>query len=189
MNFSTVALVDMIKILVLSYSRTGFTQAIAEEIARACGTDLELIEDVNQRGRASGFVRCAVEAVLHLQTAVCAARYMPDDYDIVVIGTPVWFWNVASPVRSYIKLHRSQFRRVAFFCSYGSSGHAKVLRDLESLCGRPSVATLAVADADVSGGFYRDRLSQFTAVLRGADRSRGWVSRIEETFEESTIGS
>lgn len=178
----------MINILVLSYSRTGFTQAIAEEIVRACGSDIELIEDVNERGHASGFVRCAVEATLHLETPICAARYTPGDYDIVVIGTPVWFWNVASPVRSYIKSHRSEFRRVAFFCSYGSSGHAKVLRDLESLCGRPSVATLAVADADVIGGFYRDQLLEFTAALKGAGRSHGSIGRSEETFEESTIG-
>lgn len=178
----------MTQILVLYYSRTGFTQTIARQIAGACSADLEPIEDVTGGSHASGYVRSAIEAALHVATPIRPAKHVPSDYDIVVIGTPIWCGNVASPVRSYLKRQRRQFRRVAFFCSYGGSGQAKVLRDLESLCGRPAVATLAVADADVTGESYRDRLSEFTDALNGAGRPRRWTGRGEKTFEESTIG-
>ncbi|MDO8447759.1 MAG: flavodoxin [Rhodoferax sp.] len=178
----------MTKILVLYYSRTGFTRTIARQIAGACSADLEPIEDVTGRNHAGGYVRSAIEAALHVATPIRPAKHVPSDYDIVVIGTPIWCGNVASPVRSYLKRQRRQFHRVAFFCSYGGSGHAKVLRDLESLCGRPAVATLAVADADVTGESFRDRLSEFTDALKDSDRSYWRPGRGERTFDTSTIG-
>lgn len=160
----------MTKILVLYYSRTGLTQTIAKQVARACNADLEAIEDVAGRDGATGYVRSALEAAMHLETPIGRATRVPGDYDIVVIGTPIWFWNVASPVRAYIQRHRRQFRRVAFFCTYGGSGSAKVLSDLEQLYGRPAVATLGIADADITGKRYHDRLAKFAAALRSSGR-------------------
>lgn len=178
----------MTQILVLYYSRTGFTQTIARQIARACSADLESIEDVTGRDGASGYVRSALEAALHLDTSIRRARHVPGDYDIVVIGTPIWYWNVASPVRTYIKRHRRQFRRVAFFCTYGGSGQAKVLCDLEHLCGRPAVATLAVADADITGKLYHDRLSKFAAALKSSGRLLRRRGHGQGEFEKSSVG-
>lgn len=178
----------MIKILVLYYSRTGFTRTIAWQIAHACSADLESIEDVAGRRHASAYVRSAIEAALHLETPIRRARHVPSDYDLVVIGTPIWFWNMASPVRSYIKKHRRQFRRVAFFCTSGGSGQAKVLSDLASLCGRPAVATLAVADADVTGERYHDRLSKFAGALEGAGKLCRRSGRGQRTFGKFTLG-
>lgn len=179
----------MTQILVLYYSRTGFTRTIARQVARACGADLEPIEDVTGRRGVSGYARSVFEAALHLDTPIRRAKYVPSDYDIVVIGTPIWFWNVASPVLAYIKRHRRQFRRVAFFCTYGGSGQAKVLCDLESLCGRPAVATLAVADRDVTGKQYHDRLSKFAAALKGSGRLRGRSDRGSRAFGKSSVRS
>lgn len=178
----------MTKILVLYYSRTGFTRTIARQIAGACSADLEPIEDAAEPNHASSYVRSAIEAALHVATPIQPAQHVPSDYDIVVIGTPVWFRNVASPVRSYLRRNRRQFRRVAFFCSYDGSGQAKVLRDLESLCGRPAAATLAVADADVTGESYRDRLSKFTDALKDSDRSYWQPGRGVRTSDTSPMG-
>jgi menaquinone-dependent protoporphyrinogen IX oxidase len=167
------------RILVVYYSRSGFTQAIARQLARSCRADLEAIVDDSGRSRVVGYARSAVEAALHLAPEIAPSRHRPSDYDLVVIGTPIWFWNIASPVRAYIKRHRSAFRRVAFFCTMGGSGDAKVLRDLKYLCGRPAVATFSVSDAEISGRKHRQRLSEFSAaltaspsLLRGYQRRR-----------------
>jgi flavodoxin len=178
----------MTQILVVYYSRTGFTRTIARQIARACSADLESIEDVTGRSGPAGYARSALEAALHLETPIQRAKHVPGDYDIVVIGTPIWFWNVASPARSYIKTHRHLFRRVAFFCTYGGSGQAKVLCDLESLCGRPAVVTLAVADRDITGKLYHDRLSKFASALRNSSRLRGRRGRSQRALGKSSIG-
>lgn len=178
----------MKKILVLYYSRTGFTRTIARQVARACNADLEPIEGVKGRTHAVGYVRSAIEAALHLDTPIRRAKHIPSDYDIVVIGTPIWFWNMASPVRTYVKRHRRQFKRVAFFCTYGGSGQGKVLSDLAALCGRPAVATMAVADAEVAAELYHDRLSKFASALKGSGRLRRRPRRVERAFSKSPIG-
>ena len=178
----------MKKILVLYYSRTGFTRTIARQVARACNADLESIEVVKGRSHAVGYVRSAIEAALHLDTPIRRAKYIPSDYDIVAIGTPIWFWNVASPVRSYVKRHRRQFKRVAFFCTYGGSGQGKVLNDLASLCGRPAVASMAVADAKVTAELYHDQLSKFASALKGSGRLRRPPRRLERAVSKSSVG-
>lgn len=178
----------MTKILVLYYSRTGLTQTIARQVARACNADLEAIEDVTGRDGATGYVRSALEAAMHREAPIRRATRVPGDYDIVVIGTPIWFWNVASPVRTYIQRHRRQFRRVAFFCTYGGSGQAKVLADLEQLCGRPAVATLAVVDADITGKRYHEQLAKFSAALRTSGRLLRGRRPGQDEFGKSSPG-
>jgi flavodoxin len=157
----------MTQILVVYFSRTGFTQTIARQIARACKADLESIDDTTLRSQVTGFVGSALEAVLHLEPPIQPTRHAPGDYDIIVLGSPVWCWNMASPVRTYIKQHQHQFKQVAFFCTFGGSGQLKVLRDLDRLCKRHAVATLAVADWHHTGPRYYDRLSKFATLLTG----------------------
>jgi flavodoxin len=47
----------MKKILVICYSRSGFTRKIAERIAEATNADLEFIEDLTQRYHVIGYLR------------------------------------------------------------------------------------------------------------------------------------
>ena len=76
--------------------------------------------------------------------------YDPSHYDVVVLGTPVWAGNISSPLRSYVAAHKAELRQVAFFCTQGGSGAEKVFPDLQELCGRAPLATLAVSDRDIT---------------------------------------
>jgi hypothetical protein len=80
------------------------------------------------------------------------ARHPPGDYALVIVGTPVWAWNMAGPVRSYLHRYADRCRRVAFFCTYGGVGADKVLADMQRLCGRRALATLALRQAVVAQG-------------------------------------
>lgn len=160
----------MTNILVVYYSRTGFTRTIAGRIARACGADLEAIEDVSDRHGAWGYLRSAVGAVLHADGSIVRTQHDPGAYSMVLIGTPVWAGNIPGPVRTYLKSHRHQFRRVAFFCTCGGSGQQKVLGDLEALVGRPALATLAMTDDEVAGKMYSRRLSKFVARIQNSGK-------------------
>lgn len=178
------------KILVVYYSRTGFTQTVAQQLAHACHADLECIVDDRGRSRADGYARAALSAALHVASAIAPSRHAPRDYDLVVIGTPIWCWNMASPVRAYIQRHRSAFRRVAFFCTMGGSGQAKVLRDLEVLCGRPAVAALSLRNEEITHRLHRQRLAEFAASLRaGPSLLRGHQRRRIAALSQSASSS
>jgi flavodoxin len=163
----------MRKILVIYYSRTGTTQALAEEIARACDAEWVAINAVAQHRGIAGYIRSAVEAALHLNTPIQVGQHAPRNYDLVVVGTPIWFWNVASPVRTYLKKNRRQFRQLAFFCTYGGSGQRKVLADLAAICEQTAVATWAVSDKEIATGTYRESLAKFVAGIQRSHRWRG----------------
>ena len=160
----------MKKILVVYFSRTGFTRILARQLARACHADLEAIDDLQGRSHATGYARSAFEALCHQRPLIERATHAPQDYALVAIGTPIWMWNMASPVRSYLLRHREQLQRVAFFCTYGGSGSHKVLGDLQALCGQTAVDTLAVRDEDIQNRRFHEPLLRFTHAIERASR-------------------
>jgi flavodoxin len=155
------------KVLVAYYSRSGYTSAVAKRVARECNAELLSIKDARGRRGLRGYLRSSLEAALHMKASI-RSTVLRGNYDLVVIGTPVWFWNISSPVRAFIALHRPEFKRLAFFCTYGGSGAAKVLGDMEALCGIHPVATLALRDEEIARGLDGDKLADFTKRLNGS---------------------
>jgi menaquinone-dependent protoporphyrinogen IX oxidase len=43
--------------------------------------------------------------------------YNPSDYDLVIIGPPIWTSRVSTPVRTYIEENKAKFKRAAYFCT------------------------------------------------------------------------
>ncbi|MFW5329611.1 flavodoxin family protein [Hydrogenophaga sp. ZJX-1] len=136
----------MNRILVVHYSRTGHTDVVARRIAARCHADIERIEERGSREGVIGYLRSAAEAILGLHPPIKRGRHRPGDYDLVIVGTPVWFWSVSSPVRTWLHRHHRSLNKVAVFCTCGGSGHAKVLDDLERLCGHPALARLVLTE-------------------------------------------
>jgi flavodoxin len=163
----------MHRILVVYYSRTGNTRTIAGELVAALKADVDQLDDRRDRCGVFGYLRCAHEALKKRTIELLPPAYDPSSYDVVVLGTPVWAGNMSSPLRSYVEAHTSQFRQVAFFCTQGGSGAAKVFRDLADLCGRPPLATLAVNEREIEKRAHAAQLERFataiTAALDGAD--------------------
>jgi len=156
----------MQRIVVVYFSRDGHTRRIAREIADACHAELEAIAETTRREGLWGYLRSALEAVLGLSPDLKPARHTPGPDDLLVIGTPIWFWNMASPVRSYIEAHRGRFEHVAFFCTCASSGQSKVLRDLGRLCRRRPIARLALTERECAQGAHGPALDAFVQELR-----------------------
>lgn len=152
--------------LVAYFSRTGYTQRLAEEMAKAAGADIDRIVERRSRSGLFGYFRSAREALRGASVEIVPATLPPGDHGLVVLGTPVWASHVCSPVRSYIAAHAQNIAQVAFFCTQGGSGAAKVFQEMEELCGRAPIATLAVADRELDRGTYAPALADFLAALR-----------------------
>ncbi|HSG65696.1 MAG TPA: hypothetical protein VLD39_11880, partial [Gammaproteobacteria bacterium] len=88
-----------------------------------------------------------------------------ENYDLVVVGTPVWAGNIASPVRAYVSARKPHLGRVALFCTQGGSGAEKVLRALAELCGKEPVATLVVNDRAIDDRSYTERLAELVVAI------------------------
>jgi flavodoxin len=139
----------MRKTLIVYHSRSGHTRRVAQALAKRLNADLDEIRIVQPLEGWLGYAMCAIESLAALAPALRPGRFNPAGYDLVAIGTPVWFWNVSSPVRSWLERHPLK-RRVAFFCTMGGSGASRAFATMADLAGRAPVATLALTEAQVS---------------------------------------
>jgi len=154
--------------LVVFYSRSGFTRLLARALAEGLGADLEELKDTRKRSGLIGYLRCGWESTFQRLTPLQPISVEPKDYDLVLVGTPVWNAGVSSPVRSFLVHHGVRCKNVAFFCTYGRSGSERAFRQMAAACGKAPVATLAVRDKEINGPVQRDRIAQLTRQLEAA---------------------
>lgn len=155
----------MNRVLLVYYSRTGYTASIAQDLANWGGWDVERIHDRHPRLGGWGFVRCMFDVLLGRHPAIQRTEKNPADYALVVLGAPVWMGRLSSPIRSYIARQRECFGRIAFFCTYGGKGAQHAAQQCATMAGRPLAAMLAITDTEIDLGRYWDKLGEFQSQI------------------------
>ena len=118
------------KILVVYYSATGSTKAVADTIADTTGADLFEItpvvpytsDDLNWTNDNS---RVSVEHNDESKRDVPLTKTTPDhwaDYDKVFIGYPIWWGIAAWPVNNFVEGNDFTGKTVIPLCTSSSSG-------------------------------------------------------------------
>jgi len=131
------------KTLVVYYSRTGHTKALAQEIGTKLGAEIDEIADKKPRKGVIGWLGAGKDATSGKPTEIEFGKDA-SAYDLVVAGTPVWGGSMAPAIRSY--LTKNKLGRTAFFCSC-KAGPGKAFEEMQALAGRP-VATLALKEKE-----------------------------------------
>lgn len=137
--------------LLIYYSRTGTTRKVAEAIKKELNCQSEEIESVRDRKGAFGYIISGKEASQKKPAEIKEIKTDAEQFDCVIIGTPIWAWNVSSPVRAYLEANKGKFKKVAFFCTQGGSGDAKAFAEMEKICGLKPEATLAFLTKEALG--------------------------------------
>jgi flavodoxin len=153
------------RVLVVYYSRTGRTRRIAQAISTALGADLEEIGDRTDRRGTAGYVRSALEALLGASTEIERPERDVASYEVVVVGTPVWYAAVSSPVRTYLWLERDRLPQVAFFLTHGGMGSDRVLGQMSALARKQPIARLVLRAREVESGAHREKVAGFARSL------------------------
>lgn len=153
--------------LVVFYSRTGYTQRVAERIAAALGADIEAIAEPRRRTGFLGILHCVTDVLRSRCPPIERLQHDPSRYPTVIVGSPVWAGRMASPVRSFLVAHAGKLQQVAFFVTSGGPNGQKVLGELASLAGHPAAATLALTDREIDAG-DEAKPAQFVRALGGA---------------------
>ena len=154
-------------ILVVYYSRTGNTKKVAEDIASRLNGDVERIIDKKSRKGFFGFLGAVKDALFKKLTEIEEIKKNPVDYDIVIIGTPVWARRMAPAVRTYINRYRDSFKQIACFVTAGSDGPDKTVKGMEELAGRKSIGFAGFIEKDLkqkNKSTYEEKMSQFLSI-------------------------
>jgi flavodoxin len=149
------------KILVVFYSRSGNTGKVAEEIRDSLECEIEEIIDTKNRSGMLGYIRSAREGMSQKLTVLKDIINDPSQYDLLIIGTPLWGGHVSTPVRTYINENQANFKSVAFFCTAGGENFDGVFNDMRELCGVAPVETLGVRAKEVKDGSYKSKVAEF----------------------------
>jgi flavodoxin len=153
------------KTLILFYSRTGTTRKVAEKIAKILEADIEEISDNINRSGLRGYLISGKEAVSKKNNKINPITHDVSDYDLVIIGTPVWAWTMSSPVRSLITEQKDKFKKVAFFCTQGGEGNQGALSDMIKLSNKEPIATLSLLTKKVVRDEIEEDVDNFTKSL------------------------
>jgi flavodoxin len=151
----------MPKYLVAYYSWTGNTAKVANLIAATLSADIEEIHDVKPRGGPFAFAAAVVASVLKRSAPILQPTKSVADYDVVILGCPVWASNMATPMRTYIMRENPRIKQVGLFCTLGGSGGKAALAQMAALCGRTSLADLIVEQPALASGTWRGVTENF----------------------------
>jgi flavodoxin len=156
----------MSNVLVVYYSRTGGTRQVAQTIADALGADVEEIVDTHDRKGFLGYLRSGFGAMLAKPAAIEEPVKDPAAYRLVIVGTPVWGSAVSTPVLAYLQRRGRAASRVAFFLTHGGSGAERVFRQMEALCGKHSIASLALRMIELPATRSNEKVEAFLAAAK-----------------------
>jgi flavodoxin len=119
--------------LVIYYSRTGNAKFVAEKISSELKADIEEVVDLKNRRGWLGFLRAGYDATLGKETKIEKTQKLPNDYDLIVVGTPVWNSRLTPAIRTYLKENPLIGKNVAVFSTNEGRGNEKTLAMVKSL--------------------------------------------------------
>ena len=91
------------KSLVIYYTRTGNAKFVAQTIAATIGADVEEVIDLKKRSGPLGFLSGGKDATQGKETQIAETKKSPKDYDLIIVGTPVWSSGPTPAIITYLK--------------------------------------------------------------------------------------
>ena len=120
------------KKLVVYYSRTGNTKFVAEKIANQLNADIsEIIDRKNRKGRLV-FLTGGFAALREKLTKIETSKSI-DDYDLIIVGSPVWAGKITPAIRTFLVNNDFSDKQVAFFITLGGDKPKKALINMEKI--------------------------------------------------------
>ncbi len=152
--------------LVVYYSRSGRTRAVASALAQACHADLEELQPAG--GGRIGYLHAIYLALSGAIPPLEPLRHDPVDYQLTIVGTPVWAGRMAAPVRSYLYAQRERFHQLAAFCTMGGSGGGQVLSSIGLLARQRLAGSLALTARQLASNEHAIAVQQLARDLEAA---------------------
>lgn len=130
------------KVLIVYFSRSGNTRALAEQIRAATGGDLVELEPVEAYPQ-------DYQATVNRAKPELASGYCPPlknefrnmgAYDVILLGSPSWGGTIAPPARTFLSKNDLSGKTVALFMTHGGSGLGRAPADVKTLIPRATLA-------------------------------------------------
>lgn len=157
----------MARSLVVFYSLTGHTRAVAKEIASEAHCEVGEIIDSAPRTAVWGRLRAMLEVLFGFRPQISYQGPDPKNFDTIVIGSPIWASHIASPISRFLSERRVDAGRIACFFCYGGQGAEAATAQITQAVGKAPDYTLKIKDEDLKSGSYREGIRELADWLKG----------------------
>ncbi len=122
------------KVLIAYYSYSGNTENVAKKIQVV--TKGNIFEIVPKKAYSKNY-----DEVVALAQEEKQKNLRPElvdngnvkDYDIIFVGTPVWWYTMASPVKTFLTANDFTGKTIVPFCTHGGGGASSTYTDMQKL--------------------------------------------------------
>ncbi|MBQ3416644.1 MAG: flavodoxin family protein [Ruminococcus sp.] len=155
------------KTAIVYYSMSGNTKMIAERIAKELSADMiELIPEKAYPDKGMRkFLWGGFAAVMSEKPKLYPYSFDAQNYDTILIGSPVWASNVAPPIRTFVEENKDSLKEKRFgvFLCYAGGGADKALEKLKKLLNiNRFISELVLVDPkEKSAEEYKDQVHTF----------------------------
>ena len=153
--------------LITYYTRTGTTEKLAEDLSVHFNADMLELKDNKNRSGVLGFLRSGFDALTSNVTVINDFNHKLEEYDVILIGTPVWAGKMTPAVRTFLLGNAEVFPEVGFFVTLGGTSAEKTLAGMEELAGKEPLASLVLSREEALGspGNSQDEIKSFVKII------------------------
>jgi len=127
-------------VLIAYYSYSGNTKSVAEKIQAI--TNGELFEIRTNHEYPKNYTDIINQAKLEKEQ-----NFMPEltenidisGYDTIFVGSPVWWYTFATPIRTFLSENDFSGKTIVPFCTHGGGGVSNTFTDIEKICSNANV--------------------------------------------------
>ena len=120
------------KVLIVYYSYSGNTKAIAEIIKEKTNADMFQIETFKEYpANYNDIVKLAKhEKENNINPELKKRIENISEYDLIYLGTPVWWYTMSNPVKTFILENDLSGKIIKPFCTHGGGGASSTFTDM-----------------------------------------------------------
>ncbi len=167
---------SQVRSLVVYYSRTGRTHAVAETVARCAQGDVQPLGDTRKRTGPIGWVLCVFDALRRATARIEPLDVEVEDYDLVFVGTPVWADSAAPAVRAFVITFGPRCKHLAFFATHWGPQPGRTFSELAERADQLPAGTLSVSAREIAQTTWAPKTRDF--VHRAARVAAGGRQRV-----------
>lgn len=140
------------------YSFEGNTRFIADIIAEEAKADLLELKPLKDN-MPKGFMKYlwgGKKVYSGEQPKLQPFDISPDDYDLILIGTPVWAWTFTPAINTFLHDYQLRDKKIALFCSSTSSSG----KTLENMKGKLDKSNTIVGEIEFFDPLKKDKVKE-----------------------------
>ena len=131
---STTLNLDGKRVLIAYYSYSGNTKVVAEKIQTYTEGDIFEIKTVKKYPpNYNDVVNTAKKEKADEIKPELVDNGNIDGYGIIFLGTPVWWYTMASPIRTFLSENNFDGKTIVPFCTHGGGGESSTYEDIQKL--------------------------------------------------------